>query len=159
MRRSTAAAAGATWVASTRPTKPGTAGRSRSRSRCRPSPRCSSRRRSPAASGLPEPQSGTSKSMRPLHLAFAWHLHQPYYKDDLTDTYLLPWVRLRSTKDYHKMAALLDSYPRVRQTFNLVPSLLRQIDDYARVSPGGQNGSQGGGREHDLFLRLSRKPA
>src|SRR5256884_837200 len=154
MRRSTAAAAGATWVASTRPTKPGTAGRSRSRSRCRPSPWCSSRRRSPAASGLPEPQSGTSKSMRPLHLAFAWHLHQPYYKDDLTDTYLLPWVRLRSTKDYHKMAALLDSYPRVRQTFNLVPSLLAQIDDYGRVAPDGE-----GGREHDLFLRLSRKPA
>ncbi len=92
--------------------------------------------------------------MRPLHLAFVWHLHQPYYKDDLTDTYLLPWVRLRSTKDYHKMAALLDSYPRVRQTFNLVPSLLAQIDDYGRVSPDGN-----GGREHDLFLRLSRKPA
>jgi starch synthase len=92
--------------------------------------------------------------MRPLHLAFVWHLHQPYYKDDLTDTYLLPWVRLRSTKDYHKMAALLDSYPRVRQTFNLVPSLLAQIDDYGRVSPNGE-----GGREHDLFLRLSRKPA
>src|SRR5215472_14790126 len=89
--------------------------------------------------------------MRPLHLAFVWHLHQPYYKDDLTDTYLLPWVRLRSTKDYHKMAALLDGYPRVRQTFNLVPSLLAQIDDYGRPA--------GPGRDHDLFLRLSRKPA
>src|SRR5215469_3138801 len=89
--------------------------------------------------------------MRPLHLAFVWHLHQPYYKDDLTDTYLLPWVRLRSTKDYHKMAALLDSYPRVRQTFNLVPSLLTQIDDYALAGEAG--------RDPDLFLRLSRKPA
>jgi alpha-amylase/alpha-mannosidase (GH57 family) len=89
--------------------------------------------------------------MRPLHLAFVWHLHQPYYKDDLTDTYLLPWVRLRSTKDYHKMAALLDSYPRVRQTFNIVPSLLVQIEDYGRAGAGG--------RDHDLFLRLSRKPA
>jgi starch synthase len=89
--------------------------------------------------------------VRPLHLAFVWHLHQPYYKDDLTDTYLLPWVRLRSTKDYHKMAALLDSYPRVRQTFNLVPSLLAQIHDYGR--PGEPD------RDHDLFLRLSRKPA
>jgi starch synthase len=78
-------------------------------------------------------------------------MHQPYYKDDLTDTYLLPWVRLRSTKDYHKMTALLDSYPRVRQTFNLVPSLLTQIDDYGR--PGDP------ARDHDLFLRLSRKPA
>ena len=91
--------------------------------------------------------------MRPLHLAFVWHLHQPYYKDDLTDTYLLPWVRLRSTKDYHKMAALLESYPRVRQTFNLVPSLLTQIEDYSQAEYGGPNG------DSDLFLRLSRKPA
>lgn len=91
--------------------------------------------------------------MRPLHLAFVWHLHQPYYKDDLTNTYLLPWVRLRSTKDYHKMAALLDSYPRVRQTFNLVPSLLTQIEDYGRGADGDPRG------DSDLFLRLSRKPA
>ncbi|HKF78243.1 MAG TPA: glycogen/starch synthase [Candidatus Dormibacteraeota bacterium] len=90
--------------------------------------------------------------MRPLHLALVWHLHQPYYADDLTDTYLLPWVRLRSTKDYHKMAALQAGYPRVRQTFNLVPSLLVQIDDYGRLG-------EGDGCDHDLFLRLSRKPA
>src|ERR1700682_1111044 len=29
-------------------------------------------------------------------------MHQPYYKDDLTNTYLLPWVRLRSAKGYGK---------------------------------------------------------
>ncbi len=74
-------------------------------------------------------------------------MHQPYYKDDLTRTYLLPWVRLRAAKDYYKMAALLDPYPRVRQTFNLVPSLLAQIDDYAQ------------GDYEDLFLKLARKPA
>src|SRR5262249_56455991 len=67
--------------------------------------------------------------------------------------YLLPWVRLRSTKDYHKMAALLESYPRVRQTFNFVPSLLTQIEDYARTEYGDPSG------DSDLFLRLSRKPA
>src|SRR5947208_14776765 len=149
------AAAGATWAASTRCRRSGTAGRGRSWSRCRRCPRCSWRRPDQtrrAARTAPEPQSGGGRpSMRPLHLAFIWHLHQPYYKDDLTDTYLLPWVRLRSTKDYHKMAALLDSYPRVRQTFNLVPSLLAQIDDYVR--------SDQPEREHDLFLRLSRKPA
>src|SRR2546430_17590460 len=89
--------------------------------------------------------------MRSLHLAFVWHLHQPYYKDDLTGTYLLPWVRLRSTKDYHKMAALLEGYPRVRQTFNLVPSLLAQIEDYS--APQGEQ------RYSDLFLSLSKKPA
>ena len=84
---------------------------------------------------------------RPLHVAFVWHMHQPYYKDDLTGTYLLPWVRLRCAKDYHKMPALLDAYPRIHQTFNLVPSLLAQIDDYAS------------GRFEDLFLNLARKPA
>jgi starch synthase len=85
--------------------------------------------------------------MRPLHLALVWHLHQPYYKDDLTATYLLPWVRLRSSKDYQKMAALLEAYPRLRQTFNLVPSLLTQIEDHAS------------GSLKDLFGDLSRKPA
>src|SRR5256884_8760509 len=87
------------------------------------------------------------RRMKPLNVAFVWHMHQPYYKDDLTSTYLLPWVRLRCAKDYHKMAALLDGYPRVRQTFNLVPALLAQIDEYAR------------GEAHDLFLNLCRRPA
>src|SRR5919202_5614315 len=85
--------------------------------------------------------------MRPLHVALVWHMHQPYYKDDLTRTYLLPWVRLRCAKDYHKMPALLDAYPCIKQTFNLVPSLLAQIDDYSK------------GEYQDLFLNLSRRPA
>jgi starch synthase len=74
-------------------------------------------------------------------------MHQPYYKDDLTNTYLLPWVRLRSTKDYYKMPALLDAYPKIRATFNLVPSLLAQIEDYGK------------GESVDLFLNLSRRDA
>jgi starch synthase len=74
-------------------------------------------------------------------------MHQPYYKDDLTDAYLLPWVRLRSTKDYIKMADLAAAYPRVHQTFNLVPSLLYQIEDTAS------------GHSDDIFLSLSRKAA
>src|ERR1700704_1922250 len=74
-------------------------------------------------------------------------MHQPYYKDDLTSTYLLPWVRLRSSKDYYKMPALLDGYQKVRATFNLVPSLLAQIEDYGKEE------------SVDLFLNLSRRPA
>ena len=85
--------------------------------------------------------------MKPLHVAFVWHMHQPYYKDDLTSTYLLPWVRLRSAKDYYKMPALLDGYPNVKATFNLVPSLLAQIEDYAKDE------------SVDLFLNLSKRPA
>jgi starch synthase len=74
-------------------------------------------------------------------------MHQPYYKDDLTSTYLLPWVRLRCAKDYYKMPALLDSYPKVRATFNLVPSLLAQIEDYGKEE------------SVDLFLNLSKRDA
>src|SRR5690242_20388363 len=85
--------------------------------------------------------------MRSLHVAFVWHMHQPYYKDDLTNTYLLPWVRLRSAKDYFKMPALLDVYPNVKATFNLVPSLLAQIEDYGHED------------SVDLFLNLSRRRA
>src|SRR5213080_2975512 len=85
--------------------------------------------------------------MKPLNVAFVWHMHQPYYKDDLTSTYLLPWVRLRSAKDYYKMPALLDGYPKVRATFNLVPSLLAQIEDYGKAE------------SVDLFLNLSKQRA
>ena len=85
--------------------------------------------------------------MKALNVAFVWHMHQPYYKDDLTSTYLLPWVRLRSAKDYYKMPALLDGYPKVRATFNLVPSLLAQIEDYGKEE------------SLDLFLNLSKRGA
>jgi ADP-glucose type glycogen/starch synthase len=85
--------------------------------------------------------------MKPLNVAFVWHMHQPYYKDDLTSTYLLPWVRLRSAKDYFKMPALLDAYPKIRATFNLVPSLLAQIEDYGKEE------------SVDLFLNLSKRDA
>jgi starch synthase len=85
--------------------------------------------------------------MKPLNVAFIWHMHQPYYKDDLTNTYLLPWVRLRSVKDYLKMPTLLDGYPKVRSTFNLVPSLLAQIEDYGKEE------------SVDLFLNLSKRNA
>jgi starch synthase len=85
--------------------------------------------------------------MKPLNVAFVWHMHQPYYKDDLTSTYLLPWVRLRCAKDYYKMPALLDAYPKVRATFNLVPSLLAQIEDYGKEE------------SVDLFLNLSKRDA
>jgi starch synthase len=75
-----------------------------------------------------------------------WHMHQPYYRDDLTDTFLLPWVRLRCAKDYLKMAAILDRYPNIRQTFNLVPSLVEQIQAYAS------------GTFTDTYLEMSRRP-
>src|SRR6202162_3638095 len=74
-------------------------------------------------------------------------MHQPYYKDDLQNQFLLPWVRLRCAKDYYKMPALLADYPAIKQTFNLVPALVAQVQDYA---DGGSS---------DVYLELARRPA
>jgi alpha-amylase/alpha-mannosidase (GH57 family) len=69
---------------------------------------------------------------RPINVAFIWHMHQPFYKDVVTGEYVLPWVRLHAIKDYYDMAAILDNFPNIKQTFNLVPSLLEQIDEYVK---------------------------
>ncbi|MBI4824032.1 MAG: hypothetical protein HY805_07380 [Nitrospirae bacterium] len=67
----------------------------------------------------------------PLNVAFLWHMHQPYYKDPFTGSYILPWVRLHAVKDYLDMVEILSGFPSIKQTFNLVPSLLEQIKDYS----------------------------
>lgn len=83
----------------------------------------------------------------PLHVCFLWHMHQPYYKDPTTGQYRLPWVRLHGTKDYLDMLLLLKDFPAVRQNFNLVPSLLEQLVDYADHGAG------------DRYLEVSAVPA
>jgi alpha-amylase/alpha-mannosidase (GH57 family) len=60
-----------------------------------------------------------------------WHMHQPLYKHGVTGAYLAPWVRLHAIRDYLHMARVLADYPAVHVTFNLVPSLLEQLDEYA----------------------------
>jgi len=77
-----------------------------------------------------------------LHLCFLWHMHQPYYKDPETETYILPWVRLHAIKDYVALPRLFREIPAVRHTFNLVPSLLIQVQDYV------ENGAE------DVFLTV-----
>ena len=66
--------------------------------------------------------------MKKLKVAILWHQHQPYYK--YKNEFLLPWVRLHGVKDYYDLPALMNEYPSVKQTINLVPSLMIQIDDY-----------------------------
>jgi alpha-amylase/alpha-mannosidase (GH57 family) len=58
-------------------------------------------------------------------------MHQPFYKDLWTGEYKLPWTRLHALKDYAGMVEILAEFPRIRQTFNLVPSMVLQIDEYA----------------------------
>jgi alpha-amylase/alpha-mannosidase (GH57 family) len=48
----------------------------------------------------------------------------------MTGVYRLPWVRLHGTKDYLDMIEILTEFPNIKQTFNLTPSLLEQIQGY-----------------------------
>jgi alpha-amylase/alpha-mannosidase (GH57 family) len=81
-----------------------------------------------------------------LHVALVWHMHQPYYREPNTGACSMPWVRLHATKDYYFLPTLLAQYPAVKANFNLVPSLLKQIQLY----------NQGAS---DEALDLSRTPA
>jgi alpha-amylase/alpha-mannosidase (GH57 family) len=80
-------------------------------------------------------------------VAILWHMHQPFYQDLVTGEHILPWVRLHATKDYWGMVALLREFPDVRVTFNLVPSLLVQLEAFAREEA------------RDRHLELGLKPA
>ena len=72
----------------------------------------------------------------PLYVAFIWHQHQPLYKSSLSTNdfggqYRLPWVRLHGIKDYLDLVLILEKYPLLHQTVNLVPSLILQLEEYA----------------------------
>lgn len=86
----------------------------------------------------------------PLHVAFVWHQHQPLYKSPVVGTvaskYKMPWVRLHGVKDYLDLILLLEPYPNLHQTVNLVPSLILQLQDYAT------------GRAIDPYWELSLLP-
>ena len=82
-----------------------------------------------------------------LYLSIIFHMHQPYYKNLLTHETNMPWVRLHGVKDYLDMVELVQKYPSVHLTFNVVPSLLEQIEDYVNQNI------------KDKFLELSYKPA
>ncbi len=70
--------------------------------------------------------------MPQAYLMLLWHMHQPFYKDLVEGTYSMPWVRLHGLKDYYGMVAILKEFPSIHVTFNLVPSLVAQLEDYAR---------------------------
>ncbi len=87
----------------------------------------------------------------PLYVAFIWHQHQPLYRTRSTGPaggvdYHLPWVRLHGTKDYLDLVLLLERYPKLHQTVNLVPSLILQLEDYIA------------GRALDPYLKVALTP-
>jgi alpha-amylase/alpha-mannosidase (GH57 family) len=80
-------------------------------------------------------------------VALLWHMHQPFYQDLVTGEHILPWVRLHALKDYWGMVALLREFPGVKMTFNLVPSMLVQLEAFASD------------QARDRHLELGLKPA
>ena len=74
-------------------------------------------------------------------------MHQPFYKDLVTGEYNLPWTRLHALKDYYGMVHMLEEFPKIHQTFNLVPSMMVQVDEYAA------------GKARDPLLECAAKPA
>lgn len=80
-----------------------------------------------------------------LKLAFLWHMHQPYYKDDISTKTKMPWVFLHAIKDYYDLPYYLSKYEDIKATFNLVPSLISQLDEYIR------------GVANDKFLNIVEK--
>lgn len=69
--------------------------------------------------------------MRSVNVVLLWHMHQPQYRDPTTGRYIMPWTRLHALKDYWGMVKLAEEFPGVHMTFNVVPSLGAQIDEYA----------------------------
>jgi len=68
--------------------------------------------------------------MGKLYVSFIWHMHQPYYKDTSKSLSIFPWVRFHGIKNYYNMVSILKDFPKIKQTFNFVPSLLLQIQEY-----------------------------
>ncbi len=73
-------------------------------------------------------------------------MHQPYYKNDFTGFYELPWTFLHSTKDYYEMPKYLDDFKSIKAIFNIVPSLAVQIEDYSSK------------KANDILLIVLKKP-
>ncbi|MBD3403304.1 glycoside hydrolase [candidate division GN15 bacterium] len=82
----------------------------------------------------------------PIRVAILWHMHQPDYREPGSTRLAMPWVRLHALKDYLDMPLRAAAHDRVKVTFNLVPSLLDQLDLYAA---GGL----------DRHLELTLRPA
>ncbi|RRS30359.1 MAG: hypothetical protein P794_07235 [Epsilonproteobacteria bacterium (ex Lamellibrachia satsuma)] len=77
-----------------------------------------------------------------MKLSFLWHMHQPNYVDE-NGIMCMPWVFLHAIKDYYEMPWLLSRFPRLKATFNLTPTLIKQIKLYEAY-----------GYEKDKFLMI-----
>lgn len=74
-----------------------------------------------------------------------WHMHQPYYVNPLTQTAMMPWVRLHCVKGYLDMVDAATAHPDLRVNFNFTPVLIKEILELSE------------GKVKDLWEGLSRK--
>jgi alpha-amylase/alpha-mannosidase (GH57 family) len=85
--------------------------------------------------------------MNRVNLVLLWHMHQPQYRDPETEQYVLPWTRLHALKDYWGMVQVLAEVPGFHATFNVVPALGMQLEEYA------------GGKFNEPWFKLAFKPS
>lgn len=95
-----------------------------------------------------------------LKLSLVWHQHQPLYRNRMTDFYELPWVRVHAVQEYLDSPRILQEYPQIKVVYNLQPSLIEQLEDYAESTPEEQ--AKGGAYLYigadDQHLELALKP-
>ncbi len=85
------------------------------------------------------------KTMDRIDVAFVWHMHQPWYLWPDSDLAALAFARLHATGAYYDMPWLLRNFDDTKVTFNLVPSLIEQLQLYS------------GGAVTDRAMQLSRR--
>src|SRR5260221_5811141 len=69
--------------------------------------------------------------MKQVHLVVLGYSHQQNYRAPESGRYFLPWTRLHALKDYWGMVEVLREFPNFHATFNVVPSLGMQLEEYA----------------------------
>jgi len=74
-------------------------------------------------------------------------MHQPDYRNTQTGETYLPWTRFHAIKDYYDMASLVERAGNVHVTFNLVPSLIEQLESYSA------------GKTNEVQTRLTHRDA
>ena len=67
-----------------------------------------------------------------MKICLLWHMHQPWYRLPGTRVLHMPWVRMHALKSYWGMARLARRHEGQVMTFNLVPSLLAQVEAYGQ---------------------------
>jgi len=77
-------------------------------------------------------------------------MHQPDYRDFMSGEFVLPWTYLHAIKDYTDMAFHIEHNPAAKATFNFVPVLLDQLEEYATQFAAGD--------VRDPLLRLLAEP-